>query len=79
MGTDHSQISKWERGEKEPGIYNAIGLAVVTRRMAEDLFFDYRQEWQEKIGERRRLLDSERRNTNVFDNQKGRNFCSSRK
>ncbi|MDP3052418.1 MAG: helix-turn-helix transcriptional regulator [bacterium] len=66
MGMDHSQISKWERGEKEPGIYNAIGLAVVTRRTVEDVFLDYRQEWQEKIGERMKLLGPKRQNTNVL-------------
>lgn len=66
MGMDHSQISKWERGEKEPGIYNAIGLAVVTRRTVEDVFLDYRREWQEKIGERMKLLGPKRQNTNVL-------------
>lgn len=66
MGLDHSQISKWERGQKEPGIYNAIGLAVATRRMVEDVFFDYRQEWQEKIKERMKLLDPKRQNKNVL-------------
>ncbi len=79
MGTERTQISKSERGEREPGIYNAIGLAVVTKGMVEDVFFDYRQEWQEKIGERMKLLNSKRQNTNTFDNLKGRNFCPSRK
>lgn len=58
MGVDHSQISRWESGEKEPSISNAIGLAVATRRMVEDVFFGYRQEWQEKIREREQLLNS---------------------
>ena len=66
MGTENTQISKWEKGEREPGIYNAIGLAVVTKRMVEDVFFDYRQEWEEKIGERMKLLGSNRQRTEIL-------------
>ena len=66
MGMDHSQFSKWERGEKEPGIYNAVGLAVVTGGTVEDVFFDYRQEWQEKIGKNMKLLGSRRQNAEVL-------------
>ena len=58
MGVPSSQVSRWEKGRREPGIYNAIGLAVVTRRLVEDIFLDYRREWQEKIRKRARLLDS---------------------
>lgn len=58
MGVNHRQISHWERGEKAPTLYNAVGLAVVTQKMVEDVFFDYRQEWKEKILERKKLLDS---------------------
>jgi transcriptional regulator with XRE-family HTH domain len=58
MGVSQPQISRWENGEREPGIYNAIGLAVAMRRAAEDIFFDYRKEWQEKIREREKMLKS---------------------
>jgi len=66
MGTERTQISKWERGEKEPGIYNAVGLAVITGKMVEDVFFDYRQEWEEKIKGRRKLLNLKRQKTEVL-------------
>ena len=66
MGMEDTQISKWETGEREPGIYNAIGLAVVTGGTVEDVFFDYRQEWQEKIDERMKLLGSRRQNAEVL-------------
>lgn len=55
MGLSPSQISRWEKGKREPGVYNAIGLAVATHRLVEDIFFDYRQEWQRKIKEREKL------------------------
>ena len=66
MGMKDTQISKWERGEREPGIYNAIGLAVVTGKMVDDVFFDYRQEWKEKVGERMKLLAQQRQKTEVL-------------
>ena len=66
MGLNRCQLSKWERGEKNPNIYNAVGLAVVTQSMVEDVFFDYRKEWQEKIKERMKLRDSQRQNAEVL-------------
>jgi transcriptional regulator with XRE-family HTH domain len=56
MELPSSQISRWEKGKREPGVYNAIGLAITTGRLVEDIFFNYRQEWQEKIRERGKLL-----------------------
>lgn len=58
MGVSQPRISEWENGGREPGVYNAIGLATATDRMVEDVFFDYRQEWQERIRERKKLFDS---------------------
>ena len=58
MGVDPAQLCRWEKGEREPGIYNAIGLAAATNRLVEDIFLGYRQEWQEKIRERKKLFDS---------------------
>ena len=58
MGVDPAQLCRWERGEIEPGIYNAIGLAAATNRLVEDIFLGYRQEWQEKINARKKLFDS---------------------
>ncbi len=58
MDLDSTQISKWEQGERLPGIYNAIGLAAATGRLVEDVFFDFRKEWLERFRERRKLLDS---------------------
>lgn len=52
------QISRWEKGDRRPNLYSAIGLAVASRRLVEDLFLDYRQEWQERIGKRAKLLNS---------------------
>ena len=57
MGLPSSQISRWEKSRREPGVYNAIGLAVTTGRLVEDIFFNYRQEWQEKIRGREKLLN----------------------
>ena len=57
MGVPASQVSRWETGKREPLIHNAVGLAVVTHRLVEDVFLDYRQEWQERIKERAKLLN----------------------
>jgi transcriptional regulator with XRE-family HTH domain len=56
LDLEPTQISKWEQGERLPGIYNAVGLAVATDRLVEDVFFDFRKEWQEKIRDKRKLL-----------------------
>jgi transcriptional regulator with XRE-family HTH domain len=58
MDLKPTQISKWELGKKLPGITNAIGLAVATDRLVEDVFFDIRKEWQAKVLVRRELLNS---------------------
>ena len=54
MGLAPQQVSEWEVGEAEPGVYNAIGLAVATGKPVEYIFFDYWREWQEKIEARRK-------------------------
>ncbi len=51
-------ICRWEKGERNPTLYNAIGLAVATKRVVDDLFLDWRREWQEKVGKRAELLNS---------------------
>lgn len=56
MGLPASQISRWERGRRTPNVYNAIGLAVASQRLVEDVFLDYRGEWQERIKKRAKLL-----------------------
>lgn len=58
MGLPASQLSRWEKGIRIPGVYYAIGLAVVTRRLVDDLFSDFRREWQEKIRQRQKLLNT---------------------
>jgi transcriptional regulator with XRE-family HTH domain len=60
MGVPPPQVSKWETGETEPGVYNAIGLAVTTGKPVEDIYLDYYEEWQEKIAEREKLLTLEK-------------------
>ena len=57
MGLPASEISRWERGKRIPSVYNAIGLAVAAQRLVEDVFFDYRGEWQERIKKRAKLLN----------------------
>ena len=52
------QISRWEKGGRRPNLYSAIGLAVATKRLVDDLFFDYREEWQERVKERAKLFNS---------------------
>jgi len=66
MGVPQPRISEWENDEIEPKAYNVIGLAVATGRMVEDVFFDYRQEWQEKIKERKKLFDSKKKVEKTF-------------
>lgn len=56
LDLEPTQISKWEQGERLPGIYNAVGLAVATGRKVEDVFLDFRKEWEEKVEERKKLL-----------------------
>ena len=52
------QISRWEKGRRRPNLYSAIGLAVATKRLVDDLFFDYREEWQARVKERAKLFNS---------------------
>jgi len=59
MDLTPQQVSDWELGEAEPGVYNAIGLAVATGKPVEYIFFDYWREWQEKIEARRKSHGSE--------------------
>jgi len=59
MGVPPPQFSRWEQGEVDPGVYNAIGLAVATGRLVEDIFLEYRQEWQGKIKGRTKPLNPE--------------------
>lgn len=66
MGVSQPQISKWENGGGEPRAYNVIGLAAATGRMVEDIFFDYHQEWQKKIKERKKLFDSKEKVEKTF-------------
>ena len=66
MGLAPQQVSEWEVGEAEPGVYNAIGLAVATGKPVEYIFFDYRREWQEKIEARRKSCGSELEVQNVM-------------
>ena len=61
MGLVPTQISKWEHGERLPSIYNAVGLAVMTGRMVDEVFWDYRKEWIKKREERMKLLDTVRK------------------
>jgi len=56
MGKSATEVSKWETGRRLPNVYNAIGLSVATNRLVEEIFLDYRREWQEKIEKRKRLL-----------------------
>lgn len=58
LDLEPTQISKWEQSERLPSIYNAVGLAVATGRMVDEVFFDFRQEWQKKVMERKKLLDT---------------------
>jgi len=58
MELESTVISKWEQGERLPGIYNAIGLAIATGCLVEDVFYDFWKEWQERILKRRKLLSA---------------------
>lgn len=70
MDVSQSQISRWENGEREPRVNNAIGLAAITHRMVEDVFFDYRQEWQEKLRKKEKLFNSEEKVEKTFTETK---------
>ena len=58
MELPHQQISRWERGERIPNVYNAIGLSVAVKRLVDEVFFDYREEWQARVKERAKLFNS---------------------
>ncbi len=66
MGLPQQRVSEWESGEAEPGVYNAIGLAVATGKPVEYIFFDYWREWQKKIEARRKSCGSECEVQNVM-------------
>ncbi len=70
MGVPASQVSRWETGEREPLIHNAVGLAVATHRLVEDVFLDYRQEWQERIGEEAKPLNPADKKVEKLKNKK---------
>lgn len=70
MGLPASQISRWERGKRTPSVYNAIGLAVAAQRLVEDVFFDYRGEWQERIKKRAKLLNPADKKVEKIKNKK---------
>jgi transcriptional regulator with XRE-family HTH domain len=57
MELDSTQISRWEQGRQVPSGYYAVGLAVATGRLVEEMFFDYRKEWQKRISAREKLLN----------------------
>jgi len=60
VGVPAPQLSRWENGKAEPGIHNAIGVAMVTNRLVEDVFYDERREWREKIKERGKQLEKQK-------------------
>lgn len=70
MRVPASQVSRWETGKREPLIYNAVGLAVATHRQVEDIFLDYRQEWQERIEEGAKLLNPVDKKVEKLKNKK---------
>jgi len=39
-------------------MYYAMGLSVITRRLVDDIFHDWRLQWIDKIKQRQKLLDS---------------------
>jgi DNA-binding XRE family transcriptional regulator len=49
-------ISRWETGRGAPNLYYAIGLSVATRRLVDELFSDYRNQWINKIKQRMNSL-----------------------
>lgn len=61
MDLPAAQISKWELGERIPGVYNAIGLSVVMGVLVDEIFHDFRREWQERVRKRWDLLNRERK------------------
>lgn len=64
------QISRWEKGDRRPNLYSAIGLAVATQRLVDDLFLDYRREWQERIKKRAKLLNPADKKVEKIKNKK---------
>lgn len=71
MDLDPTQVSKWEQGERLPGAYNTVGLAVATGVLVEEIFIDFRREWQERVRDRWKLLESIRKEeTQTYSQQK---------
>jgi transcriptional regulator with XRE-family HTH domain len=56
MGVTLTTISRWENGSRVPNVYDAIGLSVVTKRLVDELFSDYRHEWIKKSKKRAEAL-----------------------
>jgi DNA-binding XRE family transcriptional regulator len=58
LGVPQKTLSRWEEGQRKPGVYYAVGLGVALHRMVDDIFYPYRQEWVKTIGPRARDLVS---------------------
>jgi transcriptional regulator with XRE-family HTH domain len=57
--TDHTQFSKWERGEKLPNLQNALRLAFILDTPVESLFGDLYRDLSEEVEEKRKSLPKE--------------------
>ncbi len=57
--TDHTQFSKWERGEKLPNLQNALKLSNILQTPVESLFGDLYRNLSEEVEERRKSLPKE--------------------
>jgi transcriptional regulator with XRE-family HTH domain len=53
---DHTQFSKWERGEKLPNLENALRLAYILQTPVESLFGDLYRNLSAEIEERLKSL-----------------------
>jgi DNA-binding XRE family transcriptional regulator len=56
---DHTQFSKWERGEKLPNLQNALRLAYILQTPVESLFGGLYRNVGEEVEEKRKSLPKE--------------------
>lgn len=70
VGVPTKTIARWERGERVPNVYHAIGLAVALHRLVDELFAGQRMEWIKIINRRAGGGPKNRgANGNVNDNE----------
>ena len=54
-----AQISRWERGEKDPNLKHALQLSALYKRLVNDLFWDLYQEQRGRVAKEKIKIENE--------------------